>query len=218
MIDEFNPRSERDLAEMKSQSWVVHARLVTAHSPREDLSTLVGRVERQDQDGVTRLLLGTQVSSPFFCADDPDIDSMPQHPSTRAASPTSRIIPISRRERREDGHGDLPGTFFIFADLSVRKAGEYRLEFRLMKMSPSSLSTGSVVPVIATAVSSVFRVVNAKDFDQVQPSTRLVKGLLERGAGFPLKLKKGIREGQRRRKRHPSSSDEDDNDYNDYYH
>lgn len=86
-----------------------------------------------------------------------------------------------------------------------------------MKMSPSSLNTGSVVPVIATAVSNVFRVVNAKDFDQVQPSTRLVKGLLERGAGFPLKLKKGIREGQRRRKRHASSSDEDDNDYNDYY-
>ena len=53
--------------------------------------------------------------------------------------------------------------------------------------------------MIDTIASDTFRVVNAKDFDQVHPSTRLVRGLLERGAPFPLKLKKGIREGQRRR-------------------
>lgn len=53
--------------------------------------------------------------------------------------------------------------------------------------------------MIHIIVSDPFRVVNAKDFDQVHPSTRLVRGLLERGAPFPLKLKKGIREGQRRR-------------------
>lgn len=56
-----------------------------------------------------------------------------------------------------------------------------------------------VLPMIHIIASDPFRVVNAKDFDQVHPSTRLVRGLLERGAPFPLKLKKGIREGQRRR-------------------
>lgn len=56
------------------------------------------------------------------------------------------------------------------------------------------------IPMISVVVSNVFEVVRAKDFDQVNPSTKLVRGLLERGAPFPLKLKKGVREGQRRRK------------------
>jgi hypothetical protein len=89
----------------------------------------------------------------------------------------------------------LPGAFFIFADLSVRRAGTYRLHFTLMKIEPQA----RIVPMIDIIASDPFRVVNAKDFDQVHPSTRLVRGLLERGAPFPLKLKKGIREGQRRR-------------------
>ena len=53
------------------------------------------------------------------------------------------------------------------------------------------------MPIIHSVASQIFKVVNAKDFDQVQPSTKLVRGLIERGAGFPLKLKKGTREGQR---------------------
>lgn len=64
-----------------------------------------------------------------------------------------------------------------------------------MKIDPSAMN----LPMIYICASQVFRVVNAKDFDQVHPSTHLVKGLLERGAPFPLKLKKGIREGQKRR-------------------
>jgi hypothetical protein len=106
----------------------------------------------------------------------------------------------------------MPGTFFIFADVSVRKAGEYRLQFTLMKMDSVHLSQGSIVPSVHTITSDVFRVVNAKDFDQVQPSTDLVRGLLDRGAGFPLKLKKGQREGQRRR-RPLSGEDSDEESY-----
>ena len=69
-----------------------------------------------------------------------------------------------------------------------------------MKMDPLALlNPGGTVPIISSVRSSVFRVVNAKDFDQVHPSSRLVRGLLQRGAGFPLKLKKGIREGQRKK-------------------
>lgn len=64
-----------------------------------------------------------------------------------------------------------------------------------MKIDPSATN----LPMIHICASQTFKVVNAKDFDQVHPSTRLVRGLLERGAPFPLKLKKGIREGQRRR-------------------
>ena len=107
----------------------------------------------------------------------------------------------------------MPASFFIFDDLSVRKAGEYRLEFSLMKMDPHFLSVGEKLPIIHKIASQPFRVVNAKDFDQVQPSTPLVRGLIERGAGFPLKLKKGTRDGGRRRGTRgddDSGSEEDD--------
>lgn len=82
-----------------------------------------------------------------------------------------------------------------------------------MKMDPLLMIPGNTLTSTHTVTTQVFKVVNAKDFDQVQPSTNLVKGLLERGAGFPLKLKKGTREGQRR-PRHglPEDGDDDDDD------
>lgn len=82
-----------------------------------------------------------------------------------------------------------------------------------MKMEPSVLVQNSAVPTISTVISDIFDVVNAKDFDQVRPSTKLVKGLLDRGAGFPLKLKKGLREGQRRRHRPSFDEDIEDEDH-----
>lgn len=225
MMVDFDPSNPADLAELKSSFFVVHCRLVSAQSPRRDVSTL-STVSEDGSREIQRLLLGTAVSGPFFCQNDPDQDTMPPHPSSatsgsRSASPTSRFIPTRGAERYKNNEkeeakepGSLPGTFFIFADLSVRKAGEYRLEFSLMKMEAAMMTPGSSLPIINSATSDVFRVVNAKDFDQVQPSTNLVKGLLERGAGFPLKLKKGTREGQRRRPMRDDSDDdsEDDND------
>lgn len=81
-----------------------------------------------------------------------------------------------------------------------------------MKMTPDILIPGRIVPTISIVVSDVFNVVNAKDFDQVQPSTDLVKGLLDRGAGFPLKLKKGLREGQRKKGRSGDGDGDGDSD------
>jgi hypothetical protein len=63
-----------------------------------------------------------------------------------------------------------------------------------MFMDQDSLGKpGNNVPILSIVASQVFKVVNAKDFDQVKASTSLVRGLVERGAGFPLKLKKGTR-------------------------
>ena len=82
-----------------------------------------------------------------------------------------------------------------------------------MKMEPMALANpGGTVPIVSSVRSSVFRVVNAKDFDQVHPSSRLVRGLLQRGAGFPLKLKKGIREGQRKKGTKKGGTDGEDED------
>ena len=62
-----------------------------------------------------------------------------------------------------------------------------------MKMEPGV----QPLPRIDVVVSNAFQAVNAKDFDRRRPSTRLVRGLLERGVPFPLKLIKDVREGQR---------------------
>lgn len=217
MMNDFDPNSPSDLAELRSSFWVVHCRLVSSQSPKKDLSTLSSVGEDGSRE-IQRLLLGTAVASPFFCNDDPDPGTVPTHPITKTPvseqpSPSQRFLPLfssssvsSSEKEQSKGKSKVPdptkiaGTFFIFADLSVRKAGEYRLEFSLMKVEASTLHSGSTLPIIHSVTSSVFRVVNAKDFDQVQPSTSLVKGLIDRGAGFPLKLKKGTREGQRGRR------------------
>lgn len=190
---------DKDGKYLKDRDWVVFVKLAPAPTTLDNTAS-VNSTAQDDKDGpkesITRSLLGTMVSSPFYCETDPDPETAPKHPVTKPSpppSPTLRFLPRSRKERDPDAHKKLPGAFFIFADLSVRKAGQFRLEFRLMKMEPSSLLQNHAIPTIATVVSDVFNVVNAKDFDQVQPSTELVKGLLGQGAGFPLKLKKGLR-------------------------
>lgn len=216
LINDFESTNKVDNEYLKANDWVVHAKLISAYDPPQDMNTLTTHAENTQKIKVTRLLLGTTVSSPFYCTDDPDRDNAPKHPATKAAAPSSpTMLVLGLPKPKEEGpgpdaHKDFPGTYFIFADLSVRKAGQYRLEFRLMKMEPPALQPGRVVPTISVIVSDVFNVVNAKDFDQVQPSTNLVKGLLDRGAGFPLKLKKGLREGQRRK--NPTDDSDDDGD------
>lgn len=220
LIDDFDPQS--DLSLLKAGDWVVHARLVSAQPPHEDMMTIPNMTESSREQKRVRLLLGTNVASSWFCPDDPDPVTAPKHPVTRRSpppSPTMRFIKTSKnqpsKEKDPDAYKTFPGAFFIFADMSVRKAGEYRLEFRLMKMDQSVMQPGTVVPTTSIAVSDVFKVVNAKDFDQVHPSTDLVKGLLDRGARYPLKLKKGYREGQRRKlpaEGSESEGDEDDNE------
>lgn len=217
MIEDFNPESLTDMEDLKNTHFVVHCRLVSASSPRTDMSVVAGTGE-DGQSAIQRLLLGTNVSNPFFCADDPDPNTMPEPVFSAPSSPSARLMmrpasmapPTEKKPRKTTSNDNGPGSFFIFADLSVRKAGEYRLEFKLMKMDLMSLSQGSTVPVLHSVVTDVFKVVNAKDFDQVQPSTPLVRGLLSRGAGFPLKLKKGPREGQRTRSRFEPGADEEE--------
>jgi hypothetical protein len=225
-ITDFDPGSAADMEDLRSAHWVVHCRLVSSSSPRQEMSMLTPSSEDGQSSGIPqRLLLGNYVSGPTICEDDPDPDTAPEPLQTAPSSPSTRLMmmrpsskapPKGTGARRGQPQTSLPATFFIFADLSVRKAGEYRLEFKLMKMEPQFLSTGSTVPTLHSVTSDVFKVVNAKDFDQVQPSTKLVRGLLDRGAGFPLKLKKGPREGQARRSRsgQEGGADDDDDDDN----
>jgi hypothetical protein len=212
MMNDFDPNSDADLAQIRSPYWVVYCRLLSANDSGFDLSTQP-HLSEDGRKEVQRLLLGTTVASPTLAPDDPDPPSRRDHPATRATSPSAILLPDLKRRRARQLE-QCPAAFFIFADVSVRKAGDYKLQFTLMKMSEDSLIPGSSVRAIDIVTSKPFRAVNAKDFDQVHPSTALVKGLLERGAGFPLKLKKGTREGQRR-KRRMSGDESDDSDSSD---
>ncbi len=227
LMTDFNMKDETEVEKLHSRYWVAHCRLVSASSPRHDISTL--RSTGEDGSNETqRLLLGTSVASPFHTKDDPDPATMPLHPfsdtepTEAPASPSIRFFrdnalnrsshhpPPPHLNPRAGSTPATPCTFFIFADVSVRKAGEYRLEFSLMHMDPISLSRpGYNVPILCTIASNVFKVVNAKDFDQVKASTRLVRGLVGRGAGFPLKLKKGTRVGEGRRSTRDSVGEDD---------
>ncbi|KAJ6163600.1 hypothetical protein N7497_003579 [Penicillium chrysogenum] len=73
-----------------------------------------------------------------------------------------------------------PATFFIFADLSIRSAGLYRLQFRLMNWG-SVEDTGQSMPILAQAWSDPFRVYPAKDFPGMRDSSILAEGLKELG-------------------------------------
>lgn len=211
-MDDFDPDSPEDVAEMMASNWVVYCRLLTKDSPETDVTS---RAHFQDGRGVVEQnLLGTYVASPHHTSDDPDPATMVPHPVTQEAvtappSPTSRFLPVSTIRKPQRQPHQIPCAFFIFADISIRRAGEYRLKFLLMRMGAEQLVEHAKVPVIDEATSEIFRAVNAKDFDQVKPSSELVKGLLDRGAGFPLKMKKGAREGTKRRAQLSGEGSED---------
>jgi Velvet factor len=181
-ISDFDPTSSEDMQDIQDQSFIVHCLLCSASSPKRDLSVIMCQDENSSGMRAEKQINGNLDASPVFCDQDPDPDTAPQHPSSQLYYPLQR--PPSHPSMR-----NLPATFFIFADLSIRRAGVYRLEFQLMRVRMDQ----QPFPILHTVVSDPFNVVNAKDFDHVQPSTALVRGLIARGAGFPLKLKQGSR-------------------------
>lgn len=208
LINDFDP--EVDSHYLEAHDWVVFASLVSVDEPYHDITQQSQPNEMEEDRSVMRQLLGNNAVSGFPCQSDPHPETAPSHPVTRntgPSSPTSRFISRSSHRSNVSSLRGPPGLFFIFPDMSVRKAGQYRMCFKLMKMNMEPGQTS--LPTISTIISDVFNVVNAKDFDQVQPSTQLVRGLVERGAGYPLKLKKGFREGQKRRAEHDSDNAED---------
>ncbi|KAJ5584180.1 uncharacterized protein N7459_003980 [Penicillium hispanicum] len=145
--------------------------------------------EREESDGVARaddsfstpLLSGKAFMSPFFVDADPDPNSAPTHPSSDDLNPISPTAPPPHPQNlRNASKLNQPATFFIFADLSIRSAGLYRLQFRLMNWG-SVEDTGQSMPILAEAWSDPFRVYPAKDFPGMRDSSILAEGLKELG-------------------------------------
>ncbi|KAJ5776031.1 uncharacterized protein N7511_001042 [Penicillium nucicola] len=134
-------------------------------------------VARTDDPFSTPLLSGKAFMSPFYVDADPDPNSAPPHPTS---SLNSHLSSPSNAYNHPSARLHQPATFFIFADLSIRSAGLYRLQFRLMNWG-SVEDTGQSMPILAEAWSDPFRVYPAKDFPGMRDSSILAEGLKELG-------------------------------------
>ena len=79
------------------------------------------------------------------------------------------------------------GCFFCFPDLSCRTPGSFRLKFSLVVLNPLRMLPGAATPIVATAMSEVFTVYNAKDFPGMSASTSLTKRLKDQGCLISIK-------------------------------
>lgn len=143
-----------------------------------------GPEREKERDSVTRAdevlptpLLGKVFMSPFYVDVDPDPISAPTHPSSHTQSPSLALDPDNNHQASKLHQ---PATFFIFTDLSIRSAGTYRLQFRLMNWG-SVEDTGQSMPILAEAWSDLFRVYPAKDFPGMRDSSVLAERLKELG-------------------------------------
>ncbi|KAK0674323.1 velvet factor-domain-containing protein [Cercophora samala] len=86
----------------------------------------------------------------------------------------------------QDENGE-EGCFFCFPDLSCRTPGSFRLKFALVVLDPMRMVMGDRSKIVATAMSEVFCVFNAKDFPGMKASTGLTKRLKEQGCLISIK-------------------------------
>lgn len=196
MITDFDAYSPKDIADLKDHSFQVYCALRPVQQPKkgDDLSD----GWKAEMCETQKYLIGEKMGIACFSPADPDPERAPRHPSSR----------IWRAEASPPQESkSKPAVFFVFPDLSVRRAGRYRLEFTLIEMdSAAILDPGGTIPVHAHIMSDVFECYNAKDFPSIKPSTKLLKGLREQGCS-KIPLKKGA--GERRLQ---SSSVGDDGD------
>ncbi|PWN31321.1 uncharacterized protein FA14DRAFT_128376, partial [Meira miltonrushii] len=93
----------------------------------------------------------------------------------------------------KDCDEDQRAFFFIFADLSIRLRGTFRLEFSLIKLGPRFSSTSARKAavggeIVAKTISEPFQMHHAEDFAGMTKSTPLAKSLASQGAHIPIRM------------------------------
>lgn len=96
------------------------------------------------------------------------------------------------------------GAFFVFADLSVRSSGKYRLLFRLLKVDPSDIGRRNKNFILASVESDPFEVFTAKEFPGMRASSALLRALRSQG------LNVGVKKGSETSRRKDAEGDEDE--------
>ncbi|RAL11068.1 velvet factor family protein [Aspergillus homomorphus CBS 101889] len=208
LLTDFDPKSSDDNDILQDPRFTVGCFLIPEPGgSQSDMNT--DSVSREERLGANRadelaqgqstpLLSGKAFVSPFYVDEDPDPNTAPAHPSSAYYAPERGTYPTSANH---PGHPSSPpkqpATFYIFSDLSVRTAGLYRLQFRLMNWGHVE-DTGKSMPILAEAWTDPFRVFPAKDFPGMRDSSLLTEGLKELGF-VELKTRgKGKGKGRRR--------------------
>ena len=174
-LRDYDPTSPADVDELKNSLLVVVTNLVDARSGAEVTTIPMA----SNPARLARQLTGSLAASPVPAPD-------PSLPAPTLA------------------HGTLKA-YFLFADLSCRMVGRYRLHFSIMKMSLPVMHVRGVQHVIAQTQSEVFEVFSAKDFPGMRASTPLTRHLKHHGASVGVKKGNENRAGRR-----PGRSDSGD--------
>jgi hypothetical protein len=143
----------------------------------------------QSQMRSVQVLSGRTYASPFYVSHEPDPDTAPGYPFSNPGGCGGLQTRLAI--------AGMPATFFIFADLSVRTAGIYRLQFRLMNWG-AVLDTEMPQPILAEVWSDPFRVYSSKDFPGMRDSSLLTIKLRELGV-MELKHRTGKGKGRGRK-------------------
>ncbi|RAK82606.1 velvet factor family protein [Aspergillus fijiensis CBS 313.89] len=200
LLTDFDPKSSDDNDILQDPRFTVGCFLIPepGFSQPDVNADGTGRADELSQGQSTPLLSGKAFVSPFYVDEDPDPSTAPAHPSSSGyyAPETGAYLPPTTYHGTPHTPGQ-PATFYIFSDLSVRTAGLYRLQFRLMNWGHVE-DTGKSMPILAEAWTNPFRVFPAKDFPGMRDSSLLTEGLKELGF-VELKTRgKGKGKGRRR--------------------
>ncbi|KAJ6010612.1 Velvet factor [Penicillium sp. IBT 35674x] len=181
LLSDFDPESEDDKDTLQDPRFTVGCLLFpfsdssTWAQPPDPEQAERDQEKEKESDGVARA--DDDLSTPSSQEKHSYPNSAPTHPSSDDINPPLSSQPPNLRNASKLHQ---PATFFIFADLSIRTAGLYRLQFRLMNWG-SVEDTGQSMPILAEAWSDPFRVYAAKDFPGMRDSSILAEGLKELG-------------------------------------
>ena len=154
-----------------------------------------------------QVLSGRTYVSPFFVDADPEPHRAPIHPRSSKTQQqpqhpqqygTSHLLPPMTHPTPTPSA--IPSTFFIFADLSVRTSGTYRLRFRLADVGRAAESRpGTSTPILDEVWTQPFQVYAAKDFPGMRETPYLTEQLKGLGAsGIKTRRKeKGVSGGRK---------------------
>ncbi|KAE8149013.1 velvet factor-domain-containing protein [Aspergillus avenaceus] len=177
LLTDFDPFSEEEKEALQDPRFSVGCLLFpvppNAHQAGDGTSRHTQNPSHESNQGQsTPLLSGKAFVSPFYVDADPDPATAPPHPTSETD--------LLRRMPSNLAGLEQPATFFIFSDLSIRTAGTYQLQFRLMNWGHVE-DTGQSMPILAEVWSEPFRVFPAKDFPGMRDSSPLTEGLKELG-------------------------------------
>ncbi|KAF2754822.1 hypothetical protein EJ05DRAFT_479234 [Pseudovirgaria hyperparasitica] len=186
--------------------------LTVVQQPREALVTQLGKEKMRkpiDPPPVVQMVLPTDkdpqqiyTHSPYLYCLATLVEEHSLNPVTDSKGVTVLLGTIVSSINRLKDNRDNESAFFVFADMSVRKQGRFRLLFSVFETKPHEGTTIFVKNV----VSNTFKVVASKDYSGLEESTAMSRTFADQGV--KLRLRKETR-GSTSRKRERDDGDDE---------